>query len=172
MGERDGGFYVARETIDVIGRHLVAEADIPTAQYLRARPSGRLPDPQAERCNQRKPGLAAAGPAGFDRGCDEFDREDGPRERIEALASGRWWSVSMLGAAPRSARHGAGDLFAALFLGHYVKPPRSALGIAKGHGFDPCRLQRLDRPAGTGPGLPVSISWPMRPRWPKSRKID
>ena len=120
MGERDGGFYVARETIDVIGRHLVAEADIllPNAfelDHLAGCRTRKLSDAigasQALRRRARPGSIVIV---------TSLDREDGPRERIEALASGD--GGQYLCSVPRLdlPAHGAGDLFAALFLGHYL----------------------------------------------------
>jgi pyridoxine kinase len=49
-----------------------------------------------------------------------LDREDGPGDRIEVLAAGR--NEIWLASVPRLKLplHGAGDLFAATFLAHYL----------------------------------------------------
>jgi pyridoxine kinase len=120
MGERDGGFYVARETADTIARGLVPEADIllPNAFELdhlagsRTTSLSDVIDAAETLRRQARPGAMVIATG--------LDRQDGPQGCVEVLAvgaDGRW-----LASSPRLdlPAHGAGDLFAALFLGHYL----------------------------------------------------
>ncbi len=131
MGERDGGLYVALATADIIAARLVPQADIllPNAfelDHLAGRHSRKLADvieaADALRGRARPRAMVIA---------TGVDREDGPAGRIEVLAmseAGRW-----LGSSPRLdlPAHGAGDLFSALFLGHYLNRPDLPSALAK-----------------------------------------
>ena len=120
MGERDGGLYVPAATAGTIAGRLVPEADIllPNAfelDQLAGRRSGNLAE-VIEAADALR-GLARPGATVIATG---LDYEGGPRDRVEVLAlsaAGRW-----LGSSPRLdlPAHGEGDLFAALFLGHFL----------------------------------------------------
>jgi pyridoxine kinase len=130
MGERDGGLYVAETTAQTIAQRLLPEADIvlPNAfelDYLAGVRNRTLSDVATASdmlLKKTRPGavIVATG----------LDRDDGPRDRVEVLASTK--GVRYLASVPRLdlPAHGAGDLFAALFLGHYLQGRNlpSALG--------------------------------------------
>ena len=120
MGERDGGLYVAAATAGIIAAHLMPQANIllPNAFELDHLAGGRtrrladiLAAAQALRRRMRPGAFVIA---------TGLDREDGPAGRVETLAVGD--QGCWLGSVPRLElpAHGAGDLFAALFLGHYL----------------------------------------------------
>jgi pyridoxine kinase len=131
MGERVGGLYVPPATAEAIAGHLVPQADIllPNAFELDHLAGGRtisLADvaEAAETLRRRARSGAMVIATGL-------DREDGPAGRVEVLAvadSGRW-----LASVPRLVlpAHGAGDLFAALFLGHYLNRRDLPWALAK-----------------------------------------
>jgi pyridoxine kinase len=120
MGERDGGLYVAEATATTISQRLVPEADIlmPNAfelDYLCGARNRSLSDVATASdalLRRARPGgvIIATG----------LDRDEGPRERVEVMASTK--GARYLASVPRLdlPAHGAGDLFAALFLGHYL----------------------------------------------------
>ena len=121
MGERDGGLYVAPATVEAITRQLLPLADfiLPNAFELDLLASGSrsrsLADviAAAEAVSRRaRPGAVVLATG--------LDREDGPGDRIEVLAAGR--NEIWLASVPRLKLplHGAGDLFAATFLAHYL----------------------------------------------------
>lgn len=120
MGERDGGLYVAPATVEAITRQLLPLADfiLPNAFELDLLAGGRshgLADviAAAEAVSRRaRPGAVVLATG--------LDREDGPGDRIEVLAAGR--NEIWLASVPRLKLplHGAGDLFAATFLAHYL----------------------------------------------------
>ena len=121
MGERQGGLYVRPATVEVIAQRLVPLADIltPNAFELDQLAGGRtrsLADvvgaAQALRRRARPGAIVVA---------TGLDREDGAPALIEALAAGE--EGLWLGEVPRLVvpAHGGGDLFAALFFGHYLK---------------------------------------------------
>ncbi len=121
MGERQGGLYVRAATADTIAARLVPQADIllPNAFELdrlaggRARNLADIRDAATRLRARARPGAIVVATG--------LDREDGPTDRVETLAigpAGIWLAeVPRLDAPP----HGGGDLFAALFLGHYLK---------------------------------------------------
>jgi pyridoxine kinase len=121
MGERQGGLYVPPATAEAIAQRLVPQADLllPNAfelDYLSGARAGSLSEILAAAHALRR--RARPGAIVMATG---LDRDDGHPERIEALAvsdHGAW-----LGEVPRleAPPHGAGDLFAALFLGHYLR---------------------------------------------------
>jgi pyridoxine kinase len=120
MGERAGGFYVSPETAETIAVRLVPQADIllPNAFELDFLAGGRtrklaevIEAAEILRRRARPDAMVIA---------TGLDCEDGPQARVEVLAvngSGRW-----LASVPRLdlPAHGAGDLFSALFLAHYL----------------------------------------------------
>jgi pyridoxine kinase len=121
MGERQGGLYVAPATAEAIARKLVPAADIvlPNAFELDYLAGGRtrsfsdiLAAARALRSRARPGAIVVA---------TGLDRDDGSPECIEALAVGE--GGAWLAAVPRlvAPPHGAGDLFAALFLGEYLR---------------------------------------------------
>ena len=120
MGERDGGLYVAPATVEAITAQLLPLADfvLPNAFELDLLAGGRshsLADviAAAEAVSRRaRPGAVVIATG--------LDREDGPGDRIEVLATGR--NEIWLASVPRLKLplHGAGDLFAATFLAHYL----------------------------------------------------
>jgi pyridoxine kinase len=120
MGERAGGLYVAPATVEAIGGVLLPLADfvLPNAFELDMLAGGRthtLADviAAAEAVSARaQPGAVVIATG--------LDREDGPGDRIEVLAAGR--GEVWLASVPRLELplHGAGDLFAATFLAHYL----------------------------------------------------
>lgn len=121
MGERKGGLYVPPATAEAIANELLPLADfvLPNAFELDQLAGGRslsLADVigAAESvCRRARPGAVVIATG--------LDREDGPADRIEVLAAGRGgvWLASV----PRLELplHGAGDLFAATFLAHYLE---------------------------------------------------
>ena len=121
MGERDGGLYVAPATVEAITRQLLPLADfiLPNAFELDLLAGGSRSRSLAD--------VIAAAEAVSRRACPGavvlatgLDREDGPGDRIEVLAAGR--NEIWLASVPRLKLplHGAGDLFAATFLAHYL----------------------------------------------------
>ena len=121
MGEREGGLYVAPATVEAIARELLPLADfvLPNAFELDLLAGGNrsrtLEDviAAAEAVSRRaRPGAMVIATG--------LDREDGPADRIEVLAAGR--KEIWLASVPRLMLplHGAGDLFAATFLAHYL----------------------------------------------------
>jgi pyridoxine kinase len=120
MGERDGGLYVAEATAQTIQRRLLPEADIllPNAfelDYLCGARNRSLSDVATASdllLKKARPGAVVIATG--------LDRDDGPADRVEVLASAK--GARYLGSVPRLdlPAHGAGDLFAALFLGHYL----------------------------------------------------
>jgi pyridoxine kinase len=131
MGERKGGLYVRASTAEAIGARLVPEADIllPNAFELDYLSGGRLTSlaevkAAAERLRSRaRPGAIVIATG--------LDCEDGLADRVETLAvgpEGIW-----LADAPRfeAPPHGGGDLFAAVFLGHYLKRRDLASALAR-----------------------------------------
>jgi pyridoxine kinase len=120
MGEREGGLYVRPATADAVAGLLVPRADLllPNAfelDYLAGARTRNLAEVLAAVDSLR--GRAQRGAIVIATG---LDRQDGAPDRIEALAvsdAGSW-----LAAVPRltGPLHGAGDLFAAVFLGHYL----------------------------------------------------
>ena len=134
MGERDGGLYVAAATAETIARRLVPQADmlLPNAfelDYLAGGRTRKLADvmsaAQSLRARARPGAIVIATGIG---------REDGPAGRVEALAlgDGGGWLASVPWLDPPT--HGAGDLFTALFLGHYLN--RRDLPWALGKAMD------------------------------------
>jgi pyridoxine kinase len=120
MGERQGGLYVRAATAETIAARLVPEADIllPNAFELdwltggRTRTLADIRDAATRLSVRARPGAIVVATG--------LDREDGPTGQVETLAlgpSGIW-----LAEVPRLdvPAHGGGDLFAALFLGHYL----------------------------------------------------
>jgi pyridoxine kinase len=132
MGDRAGGLFVKPDIPPVFGDLLLPVADLafPNAFELEQLSGGAtapltaaLAAADALRAGMR-PGAAVI--------VTSLLRADGPPDAIEVLAvedAGAW-----LIAAPRLAvpANGAGDCFAALFLGHYLKSRRveAALGAA------------------------------------------
>ena len=120
MGERAGGLYAAPATVEAIGGLLLPLADfvLPNAFELDQLAGGRsrtLADvvAAADKVRRRaRPGAVVVATG--------LDREDGPDDYIEVMAAsegGAW-----LARVPRLELplHGAGDLFAAAFLSHYL----------------------------------------------------
>jgi len=122
MGERQGGLYVRPATADAIAGRLVPQADLllPNAfelDHLAGVRTRSLAEVLAAADSLRR--RARRGAIVIATG---LDREGGPPDRIEALAvsdSGSWLAAAHRLSGPL---HGAGDLFAALFLGHYLGP--------------------------------------------------
>jgi len=121
IGERNGGLYVPRATADAIAHRLLPLADfvLPNAFELDELAGGRsrsLADvigaAQAVRRRARAGAVVIA---------TGLDRDDGPEEHIEVLAAAPEgvWRASV----PRLVLpvHGAGDLFAACFLAHFLE---------------------------------------------------
>jgi pyridoxine kinase len=121
MGERQTGLYVRPVTVEAISQRLVPLADIltPNAFELDQLAGARtrtLADvvAAAEALRQRaRPGAIVVATG--------LEREDGPAQLIEVLVAseaGLW-----LGEVERLVcpAHGGGDLFAALFFGHYLE---------------------------------------------------
>lgn len=133
MGERKGGFYVPAETAALIKERLLSQADIAfpnlfELDYLSGMRVETLQDALAA-CEairaQARPDLTVIATG--------IERVDGHPEAIEILAAGPRGAI--LAATRRHAlrAHGAGDCFAALFLGHYLNTGRdleNALGRA------------------------------------------
>jgi pyridoxine kinase len=120
MGEREGGLYIAEATAATIGQRLVPEADIllPNAfelDYLCGARNRTLSDVATASDALRR--RARPGAVVIATG---LDRDEGPRERVEVMASAK--GARYLASVPRLdlPAHGAGDLFAALFLGHFL----------------------------------------------------
>jgi len=120
MGERQGGLYVPAATVEAISALLLPLADfiLPNAFELDQLAGGRsrtLADvvAAADKVRRRaRPGAVVVATG--------LDREDGPDDYIEVMAAsegGAW-----LARVPRLELplHGAGDLFAAAFLSHYL----------------------------------------------------
>lgn len=131
MGEREGGLYVRAATAETIAGRLVPEADIllPNAFELDRLAGGRtrsladVRDAAARLCARARPDAMVVATG--------LDREGGPSGQVEALAvgpDGIW-----LAEAPRLdvPAHGGGDLFAALFLGHYLKRRELPTALAR-----------------------------------------
>jgi len=121
MGEREGGLYVAPATVEAIARQLLPLADfvLPNAFELdllaggeRSRSLADVVAAAAALSRRARPGAVVIATG--------LDREDGPADRIEVLAAGR--NEVWLASVPRLKLplHGAGDLFAATFLAHYL----------------------------------------------------
>jgi pyridoxine kinase len=120
MGERVGGLYVAEATAQTIQRRLLPEADIllPNAFELdflcgaRNRSLSDVATASDLLLKKARPGAVVIATG--------LDRDDGPADRVEVLASAK--GARYLGSVPRLdlPAHGAGDLFAALFLGYYL----------------------------------------------------
>ncbi len=120
MGERKGGLYIGPVAVETIAGRLLPQADLllPNAfelDYLAGARTRNLVEAMAAADSLRR--RARSGAVVVATG---LDREDGPSDRIEVLAvgdNGVW-----LAEVPRLdvPAHGAGDLFAALFLGHYL----------------------------------------------------
>lgn len=120
MGERDGGLYVAEATAQTISQRLLPEADIllPNAfelDYLAGARNRTLSDVATASdalLRRARPGAVVVATG--------LDRDDGPAGRVEVMASAK--SARYLASVPRLdlPAHGAGDLFGALFLGHYL----------------------------------------------------
>jgi len=131
MGERKGGLYVRAATAEAIAARLVPEADIllPNAFELDRLAGGRtrtladIREAAARLGSRARPGAIVVATG--------LDREDGPAGQVETLAvgpAGVW-----LAQVPRLdvPVHGGGDLFAALFLGHYLKRPDLPTALAR-----------------------------------------
>jgi len=131
MGERKGGLYVRAATAEAIAARLVPEADIllPNAFELDRLASGRtrtladIREAAARLGSRARPGTIVVATG--------LDREDGPAGQVETLAvgpAGIW-----LAEVPRLdvPAHGGGDLFSALFLGHYLKCPDLPSALAR-----------------------------------------
>lgn len=130
MGERDGGLYVGETTAQTIAQRLLPEADIllPNAFELdflaqvRNRTLSDVATASDLLLKKARPGAVVIATG--------LDRDDGPADRVEVLASTK--GARYLASVPRLdlPAHGAGDLFAALFLGHYLQGRNlpSALG--------------------------------------------
>ena len=120
MGERDGGLYVGEATAQTISQRLLPEADIllPNAfelDYLAGARNRTLSDVATASdalLRRARPGAVVVATG--------LDRDDGPAGRVEVMASAK--STRYLASVPRLdlPAHGAGDLFGALFLGHYL----------------------------------------------------
>jgi pyridoxine kinase len=121
MGERVGGLYVAPATVEAIGGLLLPLADfvLPNAFELDILAGGRTHN-LADVITAAEAVAARARPGAMVVATG-LDREDGPGDRIEVLAAGR--GEVWLASVPRLKLplHGAGDLFAATFLAHYLK---------------------------------------------------
>jgi pyridoxine kinase len=136
MGDRHGGLFVKPEIPPIFEGTLLPEADItfPNAfelEYLTGGSTRRLIDALAA-ADRLRAGMRAQTPQGPLVLVTSLEREDGPAGQIEVLAvneTGAW-----LCATPRydGPPHGAGDCFAALFLGHYLRERdvEAALGRA------------------------------------------
>jgi len=131
MGERKGGLYVRAATAEAIAARLVPEADIllPNAFELDRLAGGRtrtladIREAAARLGSRARPGAIVVATG--------LDREGGPAGQVETLAvgpAGIW-----LAEVPRLdvPAHGGGDLFAALFLGHYLKRPDLPTALAR-----------------------------------------
>jgi pyridoxine kinase len=121
MGERQGGLYVRPSTVEAISGQLLPLADfvLPNAFELDLLAGGRsrsLADVAAAAKTLRA--RARKGSAVIATG---LDRDDGPGDRIEVLAAGP--EGIWLASVPRLELplHGAGDLFAATFLAHFLE---------------------------------------------------
>ena len=120
MGERDGGLYVAEATAQTISQRLLPEADIvlPNAfelDYLTGVRNRSLSDVATASdalLRRARPGAVVVATG--------LGRDDGPADRVEVMASAK--SARYIASVPRLdlPAHGAGDLFGALFLGHYL----------------------------------------------------
>ncbi len=131
MGEREGGLYVADATAQTIAQRLVPEADIllPNAFELDVLTGAR---------NRTLSDVATASDALLRRArpgamviATGLDRDDGPPDRVEVMATAR--RMRYLASVPRLdlPAHGAGDLFGALFLGHYLHGRNLASALAR-----------------------------------------
>ncbi|MFZ5789483.1 MAG: pyridoxal kinase [Pseudomonadota bacterium] len=133
MGERKGGLYVPAKTAALIKEHLLGDADItfPNLFELDTLSGNRVETLQdaIAACEtiraQGRPDLVVVATG--------IERVDGHPEAIETMAVGP--QGAFLAATRRRAlkAHGAGDCFAALFLGHYLNSGRdleNALGQA------------------------------------------
>jgi pyridoxine kinase len=127
MGDRGSGLFVKPEIPKVFSEQLLPIADMafPNAfelEYLTGGSTDRLPaalDAADALLSRMRPGAIMV--------LTSLLRTDGPAGRIEVLTvsgDGAWLIDSPYFAGPP---HGAGDCFAALFLGHYLKS-RSAEG--------------------------------------------
>ncbi len=131
MGERDGGLYVAEATAQTISQRLLPEADIllPNAfelDYLAGVRNRTLSDAATASdalLRRARPGALVVATG--------LDRDDGPADRVEVMASAK--SARYLASVPRLdlPAHGAGDLFGALFLGHYLHGRNLASALAR-----------------------------------------
>jgi len=131
MGERESGLYVRAATAETIALRLVPEADIllPNAfelDWLAGERTRNL----AEACDaaERLRGRARPNAVVVATG---LDCKDGPAGQVVALAvgpSGRWLAQVPHLDVPA---HGGGDLFSALFLGHYLKRPELPAALAR-----------------------------------------
>jgi pyridoxine kinase len=121
MGERAGGLYVAPATVEAIGGLLLPLADfvLPNAFELdllaggRTRNLGEVIAAAQAVARRARPGAVVVATG--------LDHDAAPGERIEVLAAGR--EEVLLASVPRLELpvHGAGDLFAATFLAHYLE---------------------------------------------------
>jgi pyridoxine kinase len=131
MGDRGSGLFVAPDIPAVISERLLPIADMtfPNAFELELLTGGatdRLPAAleaaDALRARMRPGALVVL---------TSLLRADAPPDRIEVLAvaaDGAWLIDSPYYAGPP---HGAGDCFAALFLGHYLRERDIALALAR-----------------------------------------
>ena len=130
MGDRGSGLFVKSDVPPIFLEQLLPVADMtfPNAfelEYLTGGSTDRLPAALAAvdalRARMRPGALVVL---------TSLLRSDGPADRIEVLAAsdtGTWLIDAPYHAGPP---HGAGDCFAALFLGHYLRSRRIETALA------------------------------------------
>ncbi len=131
MGDRGSGLFVKPDVPPVFADVLLPAADMtfPNAfelEYLTGGTTDRLPaalDAADALRSRMRPGALVV--------LTSLLRADGPAGRIEVLAvsgAGAWLIDSPFFTGPP---HGAGDCFAALFLGHYLKTRSAEAALAR-----------------------------------------
>ena len=138
MGDRAGGLFVKPDVPPIFAEQLLPVADLtfPNAFELEYLTGGRTDTLESALAAADR--LRATMRAGACVIVTSLLRADGPADRIEVLASqegGAWLIDAPLHRAPP---HGAGDCFAALILGHYLKsgsiPSALACAVSAIHG--------------------------------------
>ncbi|MGH6927040.1 MAG: pyridoxal kinase, partial [Dongiaceae bacterium] len=134
MGDRSSGLFVKPDIPKVFSDQLLPIADMtfPNAfelEYLTGGTTDRLPaalDAADTLRSRMRPGALVV--------LTSLMRADGPEGQIEVLAvsgDGAWLIGSPYFSGPP---HGAGDCFAALFLGHYLKTRSTESALARAVG--------------------------------------
>ena len=131
LGERTKGVYVREGVRAAMTERLLPLADLvfPNSFELElltggdtSTAKGVLDAARDLRDRQQRPGLIVV---------TGIERDDGPAGMIEVLAldgTGAWLAATQRLEVPA---HGAGDTFAALFLGHYLRQRRAETALAR-----------------------------------------